>query len=66
MLIERINPFTGEKNVLELPITEEHLLARENDALIQRAMPNLTTDEREFIMTGIPPGKWEEILGDEG
>jgi len=27
---------------------------------------DLDVEYAEFIMTGIPPGKWEEILGDEG
>jgi len=26
--------------------------------LIQNAMPNLSADEREFLMTGITPEEW--------
>ena len=32
---------------------------------IQDAMPNLTPNEREFIMTGITPEEWNEIFGGE-
>jgi hypothetical protein len=28
---------------------------------IQDAMPNLSADEREFIMTGMTPADWEKM-----
>jgi hypothetical protein len=31
--------------------------------LVQDAFPNCTADEREFILSGIPPEKWERYLG---
>jgi hypothetical protein len=33
--------------------------------LIQDAIPNLTPDQREFIMNGITAEEWEESLGEE-
>ena len=33
--------------------------------LIQNAMPNLSADEREFLMTGITPEEWAELSEDE-
>lgn len=53
MLIERIHPFTGKLNAMELPVTEEQLRSWRDGELIQNAMPNLTPDEREFIKTGL-------------
>lgn len=32
--------------------------------LIQNAFPNLTAEEREFILTGITPEQWDEIFGE--
>ena len=29
--------------------------------LIQDAMPDVTTDEREFLISGIYPGEWDEF-----
>jgi hypothetical protein len=29
---------------------------------VQNAMPNLSADEREFIMTGITPTEWDEMF----
>lgn len=33
--------------------------------LIQDAFPFLTYDEREFILTGITAGEWDELFGEE-
>jgi hypothetical protein len=33
--------------------------------LIQEAMPNLSADDREFIMTGITPEEWNSAFPDE-
>lgn len=32
--------------------------------LIQNAFPNLTADQREFMMTGITPKEWKLIFGE--
>jgi hypothetical protein len=29
---------------------------------VQNAMPHLSADEREFIMTGITPTEWDEMF----
>ena len=59
MTITRTDPFTGRTNFLSLDITEEQLRSWHNGELIQDAMPNLTADEREFIMTGITSDSWK-------
>ena len=52
---------------MDIPVTEEQLAAWDSGTLIQNAMPNLTPDQREFIMTGITPEQWVEMFrkGDE-
>jgi hypothetical protein len=65
MLISRKSPFSGEIHDMEIPVTEEQLWAWEAGELIQNAMPNLTPDQREFIMTGITPSEWDDNLGTE-
>lgn len=44
-----------------LPITEEEYIRWRNGELIQNVWPNLSADDREFIMTGIVD--WEGFLG---
>ena len=62
MLITRKSPFSGKVNSREIPVTEEQLQAWNNGTLIQNAMPDLSADDREFIMTGITPEAWEETF----
>jgi hypothetical protein len=50
---------------MSLPITEEQYTAWEQGTLVQNAMPHLSPDEREFIMTGITPEEWADNFGDE-
>jgi hypothetical protein len=35
-------------------------------ALIQDALPYLTADEREFLMTGITPDQWKKMFNNTG
>lgn len=65
MLIVKKCPFTGKTNQMEIAVTDEQMEAWEGGELIQNAMPNLTPDEREFIMTGITPEEWEATFGNE-
>jgi hypothetical protein len=47
---------------MSLDISEGSLLAWKGGMLIQDAMPNLSADAREFVMTGITPYEWEEYI----
>lgn len=62
MKITRTCPFTGNVNTLEINVTQEQLNSWENGELIQNAMPNLSSDEREFIKTGITSEQWENLF----
>jgi hypothetical protein len=64
MLIERESPLSGNKNTLDIPVTLAQIAAWKGGELIQRAMPNLSADEREFLMTGITADEWENTFGD--
>ena len=63
MLIKRKSPFSGEINEMEINVTEEQLSEWKVGTLIQNAMPNLTADEREFLMTGITAKEWAATFG---
>ncbi len=49
----------------EIPITSEQLRSWEEGELIQKAMPNLDKDDREFIISGNTPDEWYEAFGNE-
>jgi len=57
--------FTGIERTLDLDFTAEQLAEWKNGKLIQNAMPNLSADDREFIMTGVTSEEWANEFGDE-
>ena len=46
---------------MEITMNPQDYIAFERGKNIQDALPYLTTDEREFIKTGIYQGEWEDI-----
>jgi hypothetical protein len=64
MLIKRRSPLTGEYNERDLPVTSAQLESWLGGALIQDAMPELSADDREYIVTGFMPGEFEAMFGD--
>jgi hypothetical protein len=63
--ITKIDPFTNRENTRELDITQEQLdeYNSPGSRMIQHIMPDLTADEREFLMTGITADSWQELFG---
>ena len=59
MIIRRISPLTYRTHSLDLKLTEEQYLdwALEGSTP-EEAMPDLTPEEREFVMNGIHPDEW--------
>ena len=65
MQITKVSNLTNITHTREIPVMPEQLRSWEEGALIQRAMPNLSTEDREFIISGITPEEWREAFGDE-
>ena len=64
MRLIRRSMLTGIIRHRELPVTEEQMEAWINGALIQDAMPHLSDEDREWIMTGSTKEEFEEAFGD--
>ena len=65
-LISRTSLITGCVNTMDLPITEDMISDWiKSDALIQHAFPNLSADEREFLLTGATPAELSELFDEE-
>ena len=62
MLVSRKSPYRGVEYQMQIDVTEKQIALWMEGALIQDVMPNLTPDEREFIMTGITPAEWNEAF----
>ena len=63
MLIRRKNMFTGKFNEMDLPVTEQQIADWQNGVLIQNAMPNLSAEQREFLISGMSLEEQKEIFG---
>lgn len=65
MLITRKSMLTGIERTFDIPCTQEQLDAwNTGQDLIQRIMPDLTENQREFIMTGCTPEEWDAASED--
>ena len=62
MLIAKTSSLTSKTHQMEIDVSEKQITLWMEGALIQDVMPNLTPDEREFIMTGITPAEWDEAF----
>lgn len=65
MLITRQSVWSGQVRTLDIPVTYDQLYEWQRGTLIQNAMPNLTPDQREFLITGITAEEWEEMWNRE-
>lgn len=65
MMISKKDMFTGKVNTLDIPVTDEQLAAWQAGELIQNAMPQLSADDREFLMSGMLPESWTAAMGEE-
>lgn len=54
---------TGAECSVFVPGAE--LYAYRQGALIQNAMPSVSVDDREFLMSGMSPAGWKATFGDE-
>jgi|TARA_R100001530_G_C4309621_1_gene152663 hypothetical protein len=52
--------FSGQVNSMDINVTNAQIEAWRGGVLIQTAMPDLSPDQREFIMTGVTPQEWKE------
>jgi hypothetical protein len=67
MIVERKSIVSGKVNKMDINITQQQLFDFMNgrSGLAQEAFPDLSLDEREFIISGIHPTEWEQLFGNE-
>ena len=65
MKITRKSFISGNTSSMEIDIEATDLLKWRSGMAIQRAMPETTPEEREFIKTGITAKEWDAAFGDE-
>lgn len=60
------HPFNGQFNTIDINITREQynrfIEGKEN---IQTIMPNITADEREFLISGLLPDEFDQLFNND-
>ena len=66
MLITRTSAFTGVIHLRYINVTEEQLAEYyASNMPIQSMLPQLSADDREFIMTGVTKEEWDAAFANE-
>ena len=64
--VTMVSMFTEEVNSMQLPVSQDKIdLWLTGGGLIQDIMPDLSPDQREFLMTGMTPLEWTNMFGDD-
>lgn len=65
MRIKRTSPVSGIEHEMDMSITTQEFDRLANGELIQNVCPHLTTEEREFFISGVYNDEWDEFLPPE-
>lgn len=57
-------PFCGDRVVLEVPLSG-FLAWKKDGALIQAALPDLMSQERDLLLLGVDAECWDKFMGSE-
>jgi len=60
MKITKTSILSNKTNTLDIQVSQDQITSWQNGEPIQNAMPELSSDDREFLMTGITPDEWED------
>jgi hypothetical protein len=66
MLITRTSILSGKTRTKQINVNQSQIDRWVAGMLIQDAMPDVSVDEREFIMTGSTPEEWDLYFNEEG
>lgn len=61
VLITKVSLFTGKTRTWRMRLRLSDLSDWRKGKYIQDALPYLTADEREFLLTGATPEEWETL-----
>ncbi len=66
MIITKKSVFSGITRSLDLPVTQKQLnrfaTRIKTGEYVQDIFPDLSPDDREFILSGITPEEWDEVI----
>jgi hypothetical protein len=65
MYITKRSMLTGHEHTMDLNVTPQQIKDWEEGTLIQDAMPNLNSIEREFIISGVTEAEWNRFMKED-
>jgi hypothetical protein len=65
MLITKRSFLSGNTNEREINVTQAQLDSWASGTLIQVAMPHLSADDREFLISGTTSEEWDEYFKED-
>lgn len=65
MKITRQSTLTNVTHTLDIDVTQEQIDKWQSGSYIQDAMPHLSGDDREFLISGITPDEWNKAFPEE-
>ena len=65
MRVTKRSIISGKESTIDLPVTWEQVARWQQGTPVQDAFPHLTSDQREFLLTGITPEEWKQSFGDD-
>lgn len=64
--ISKVSIISGRKHTRTIVLDPADLERWQNsEVLIQHAMPYLSADDREFLISGATPDEWHSVFGDD-
>jgi len=64
MIVQRRSIISGKVNTMNIDCTEEQLSRHKMGELVQDVFPNLSVEEREFLISGVTPEEWDNTFED--
>ena len=65
MIVTKKSILTGKVRQREIDISSAQLKEWEEGALIQNVMPDISVNDREFLISGITQQEWNEIYPED-
>lgn len=65
MLIDKRSVITGVVNQMDLGVTYDELKRHQDGELAHNVWPLLLPSQREFLISGITPEEWLDVMGCE-
>lgn len=61
MMVPKVSLLTGVTHMRDIDVTQEQLERHANGELIQEVCPDLSAEDREYLISGITQDEWQKF-----